>query len=86
MCSSVVERCPDKTEVEGPIPSTLTKLFAFGCNLLPSDSGEVADYFLKNGKIVSFCHHTYKIWIIRSVYDATVVQFTRLASDGISGS
>ncbi len=24
MCSSVVERCPDKTEVEGPIPSTLT--------------------------------------------------------------
>ncbi len=25
MCSSVVERCPDKTEVEGPIPSTRTK-------------------------------------------------------------
>ena len=24
MCSSVVERCPDKTEVDGPIPSTLT--------------------------------------------------------------
>ena len=24
MCSSVVERCPDKTEVEGPIPSTRT--------------------------------------------------------------
>ena len=25
MCSSVVERCPDKTEVEGSIPSTRTK-------------------------------------------------------------
>ncbi len=25
-CSSVVERCPDKTEVEGPIPSTRTEL------------------------------------------------------------
>ena len=24
VCSSVVERCPDKTEVEGPIPSTRT--------------------------------------------------------------
>ncbi len=26
VCSSVVERCPDKTEVEGSIPSTRTKL------------------------------------------------------------
>ncbi len=25
MCSSVVERCPDKTEVEGSIPSTRTQ-------------------------------------------------------------
>ncbi len=25
MCSSVVERCPDKTEVEGSIPSTRTR-------------------------------------------------------------
>lgn len=24
MCSSVVERCPDKTEVVGPIPTTRT--------------------------------------------------------------
>ncbi len=24
MCSSVVERCPDKTEVVGPIPTTPT--------------------------------------------------------------
>ena len=27
-CSSVVERCPDKTEVEGPIPSMLTMRMA----------------------------------------------------------
>ncbi len=27
MCSSVVERCPDKTEVLGPIPSTRTRLY-----------------------------------------------------------
>ncbi len=26
-CSSVVERCPDKTEVDGPIPSMLTVFF-----------------------------------------------------------
>ena len=26
--SSVVERCPDKTEVEGPIPSTPTAIGA----------------------------------------------------------
>ena len=26
MCSSVVERCPDKTEALGPIPSTRTRL------------------------------------------------------------
>ena len=26
VCSSVVERCPDKTEVEGPIPSRHTNL------------------------------------------------------------
>ena len=25
VCSSVVERCPDKTEVEGSIPSTRTR-------------------------------------------------------------
>lgn len=25
MCSSVVERCPDKTEVVGPIPTTRTR-------------------------------------------------------------
>ena len=31
VCSSVVERCPDKTEVEGPIPSrhTLNELNGF---------------------------------------------------------
>lgn len=27
MCSSVVERYPDKIEVEGPIPSTPTNIF-----------------------------------------------------------
>ncbi len=25
MCSSVVERCPDKTEAVGPIPTTRTQ-------------------------------------------------------------
>ncbi len=29
MCSSVVERCPDKTEVDGSIPSTLTNRYSF---------------------------------------------------------
>ncbi len=32
MCSSVVERCPDKTEVDGPIPSTLTKFIMKNLN------------------------------------------------------
>ena len=29
VCSSVVERCPDKTEVLGPIPSTRTQCISF---------------------------------------------------------
>ena len=30
-CSSVVERCPDKTEVVGPIPTTLTVDIVYLC-------------------------------------------------------
>ncbi len=31
-CSSVVERCPDKTEVDGPIPSMLTDFEQTKCS------------------------------------------------------
>ena len=39
--SSVVERCPDKTEVEGPIPSARTK---FGTNFCASEKRACARF------------------------------------------
>ncbi len=58
----MVERCPDKTEVEGPIPSSPTFSFLFSLPFI-SDSLDINDTFGLNENLfhfISFLTSVYK--------------------------
>lgn len=69
----MVERCPDKTEVDGPIPSTLTKPKGFFvCNMDKNDKKLISKEDMMIYKPVLFFYVKTTSWIIFPLIVATL--------------